>query len=328
MPSVPPKIVFEAALASALLVSALLPGCKRYAPPGSDAARGTQSLVGAAHVDEEKRMLPASELTWDYPSTDLGRMRVVVLVPEHEAGARFPVLVALHGRGEALKGPEAGARGWVDDYFLPATIERLHRPPLTLEDLRGFADEARLARLNQSLQQRPYQGLIVVCPYTPDNLPADESIDKALPLARFVVDTVLPRTYRETPAIGTPETTGVDGVSLGGRAALGIGLLRPKAFGVVASLQAALRSDNSEDILRHARQAKLQKPDLYVRLLTSKDDYFLKANTLLAEALSGQGIRTQLVNIPGPHDYAFNRGPGAYEMLMLHDRVLRGQPEF
>jgi hypothetical protein len=34
------------------------------------------------------------------------------------------------------------------------------------------------------------------------------------------------------------------------------------------------------------------------------------------------------VTVPGPHDYEFNRGPGAYEMLMFHDRVLRGQPEF
>ena len=273
-------------------------------------------------------MLPARELTWDYPETELGPMRVVVLIPERSAGERFPVLIAMHGRGEALKGPEAGARGWVDDYWLPTSIERLHRPPLTLEDFRGFADEARLARLNASLLQRPYRGLIVVCPYTPDSLPADEPIDRALPLSRFVVDTVLPRAYHETPAIGTPETTGVDGVSLGGRAALGIGLLRPRAFAAVGALQAAVRSDNSEDIVRRAREAEQQKPDLYVRLLTSSDDYFIKANQALAEALSKAGIRTEIVTVPGPHDYVFNRGPGAYEMLMFHDRVLRGQPEF
>jgi enterochelin esterase-like enzyme len=273
-------------------------------------------------------MLPAQELTWDYPETELGPMRVVVLIPEREPSARLPVLVAMHGRGEALKGPEAGARGWVDDYWLPTSIERLHRPPLTLEDFRGFADDTRLARLNASLLERPYQGLIVVCPYTPDILPADEPLDKALPLSRFVVDIVLPRAYRETPAIGSPETTGVDGVSWGGRAALGRGLLRPKAFAVVAAEQAAVLRDNSEDIIRRAREAKAQKPDLYVRLLTSSDDYFIKANQGLAEALSAAGVRTEIVTVPGPHDYVFNRGPGAYEMLMFHDRVLRGQPEF
>ena len=323
------KIVFRQAFAALALLLSCAPGaCKRNAPPGSEQVRGAQSLGRPTHPPLAKTMLPASEITWDYPETELGRMRVVVLIPEHEADARLPVLVAMHGRGEALKGPELGARGWVDDYTLPTTAERLHRPPITLEDLHGFADEARLARLNSSLAERPYQGLIVVCPYTPDVLPADESIDKALPLARFVVETVLPRAYRETPAMGTPQSTGIDGVSLGGRAALGIGLLRPTAFGVVASLQAALRSDNSADLLRRAREAKSQKPDLYVRLLTSSDDYFLKANQLLATDLEAAGIRTELVTIPGPHDYEFNRGPGGYEMLMFHDRVLRGQPEF
>jgi enterochelin esterase-like enzyme len=325
-----PKIIFERAFAAALSACVLCAGvaCKRSAPPGPQQARSAQSLGVPAPVIHEKPMLPAQELSWDYPSSEVGRTRVVVLVPEREADARLPVLVALHGRGEALKGPELGARGWLDDYTLKATIERLQRPPITLEDLHGFADDARLARLNESLTQRPYLGLIVVCPYTPDTLPADESIDKALPLARFVVDTVLPRVYRETPAIGTPESTGVDGVSLGGRAALGIGLLRPKAFRVVASLQAALRSDNSADILRRAREAQGQKPDLFLRLLTSSDDYFLKANQLLAADLSAAGIHAELVNIPGPHDYDCNRGPGGYEMLMFHDRILRGQPQF
>ena len=273
-------------------------------------------------------MLPAQELTWDYPETDVGPMRVVVLIPEREVGARLPVLVALHGRGEALKGPEKGARGWVDDYSLLVAVERLRRPPITPEDLHGFVDEARLTRLNESLGHQPYQGLIVVCPYTPDILPADEPLDKAQGLARFVVDVVLPRAYKETPALGSPDTTGIDGVSLGGRAALGIGFLRPRAFAVVASMQAAIRVDNAGDILRRAREAKAQKAELFVHLLTSSDDYFITAIQTLAPALSSAGIRTELVTIPGPHDYEFNRGPGSYEMLMLHDRLLRGQPEF
>ena len=315
-------------LARALLFALALVACKRQAPPGTEAPRAAQSLAGPAHSNEAAPLLAPRELTWDYPESELGVMRVVISVPEHAPSERLPVLVALHGRGEALKGPEAGARGWIDDYWLATMVERLHRPPLTLEDFRGFADEQRLSRLNASLAQKPYQGLIVVCPYTPDTLPADESIDKALPLARFIVDTVLPRVYRETPAIGSPETTGVDGVSLGGRAALGVGLLKPKSFAVVAAMQAALRSDHFEDIVRRAREAKAQNPNLYVRLLTSEDDYFLKANKLLAEALLAQGIHAELVNIPGPHDYMFNRGPGGYEMLMFHDRVLRGQLQF
>jgi iron(III)-salmochelin esterase len=273
-------------------------------------------------------MLPAQEITWDYPSTGVGPMRVVILVPEREPNQRFPVLVAMHGRGEALKGPEQGARGWVDDYWLPLAIERLARPPITSDDLRGFVDEQRLAALNDSLKREPYRGLIVVCPYTPDILPADESLARAMPLTRFVVDTVLPRVYRETPAIGTAATTGIDGVSLGGRAALAIGFARPSAFAVVASLQAALRADNADDVVRRGRAAKTENPNLRVRLLTSSDDYFLKANQVTSEGLASVGVPNELVTVPGPHDYDFNRGPGAYEMLLFHDRALRGLPTF
>jgi hypothetical protein len=29
--------------------------------------------------------------------------------------------------------------------------------------------------------------------------------------------------------------------------------------------------------------------------------------------------------LTGPHDYVFNRGPGGIEMLLFHDRALRGE---
>jgi hypothetical protein len=80
------------------------------------------------------------------------------------------VLIALHGRGEAFKGPARGARGWIDDYGLTRAIERLTHPPLVAEDYDGEVDVARLRSLNQRLAQAPYAGLIVVCPYTPDIL--------------------------------------------------------------------------------------------------------------------------------------------------------------
>ena len=33
-----------------------------------------------------------------------------------------------------------------------------------------------------------------------------------------------------------------------------------------------------------------------------------------------------LVIVPGPHDYAFNRGPGCAEMLLWQERALRSLP--
>ena len=33
-------------------------------------------------------------------------------------------------------------------------------------------------------------------------------------------------------------------------------------------------------------------------------------------------VAHDFADIPGPHDYPFNRGPGAIELLLWHDRVL------
>ena len=44
------------------------------------------------------------------------------------------------------------------------------------------------------------------------------------------------------------------------------------------------------------------------------------------DALNAEHVAHEFVVVAGPHDYAFNRGPGGIEMLLWHDRVLRGEP--
>jgi iron(III)-salmochelin esterase len=268
--------------------------------------------------------LPAEERTLDFPATGVGRMSVVVVIPERAAGERFPVLIALHGRGETLKGPARGARGWVDDYALGRASERLARPPLVAADFERFVAPARLTLFNRALAERPYQGVIVVCPYLPDVLSSDDPFSGAPPLARFLVDELLPKIYAETPALATPAATGIDGVSLGGRAALAVGLSRPESFGAVASLQAALDAENANGIAARALRARAKNPRLFLRLLTSDGDYYRGALGAIHGGLLHANVQHDYVVVAGPHSYAFNRGPGALEMLLYHDRVLRG----
>ncbi|MCU0694062.1 MAG: hypothetical protein MUF54_21940, partial [Polyangiaceae bacterium] len=192
------------------------------------------------------------ELTWSFDGTPVGEMRVVVAIPGHASAAnKLPVVIAMHGQGESLKGPEKGARGWIDDYWLPRAVRRLHAPPLRAKDFRGFVDPVRLARLNRDLSTRPYRGVIVVCPYTPFSIfKGERAFKDAGLLADFFVHTLLPKVYAETPAVGTPATTGVDGVSLGGRAAVLVGFERPEAFGVVAALQPAFDVQDASELAR------------------------------------------------------------------------------
>ena len=131
---------------------------------------------------------------------------------------------------------------------------------------------------------------------------------------------------RETPAIGTAQTTGVDGISLGGRAALAIGLRHPEAFAAVGGLQPAFDLDNAGKVAERALLARQKNPSLSFRLLTSDGDYFLASTKAMSQAMQQAGVPHSLVVVPGPHDYPFNRGPAVYEMLLFHDRVLRGLP--
>jgi enterochelin esterase-like enzyme len=167
--------------------------------------------------------------------------------------------------------------------------------------------------------------LIVVCPYTPDIWAGNQPFSAARPLTDFLVGELLPRVYRETPALGTVRSTGIDGVSLGGRAALLVGLARSEAFGTVATLQPAFSSADAPELARLAERAKRKNPDLRLRLLTSLEDYYLVSTRQISRALNAVGAQNTLDVVAGNHSYDFNRGPGVYEMLLFHDRSLRGE---
>lgn len=252
--------------------------------------------------------------------------RAVVVVPSWtKPEEKLPVLVALHGRGEAAKGPEGGSLGWVRDYALLRAIERLCRPPLTSLDYETFVEGKRLAEVNKDLEQRPFGGLVIVCPYLPDY-----DLGKLEPLgeyARYILETLLPRVRKEVPVASSEAAeTGIDGVSLGGAAALRVGLANADKFGAVGTLQAAIRGgDQIGYYTQLAKGARAKNPKLALRLLTSKDDYFHDPIMQTSAAWRSAGITHETMDGPGPHDYPFNRGPGAIEMLLWHDRKLRPQ---
>jgi iron(III)-salmochelin esterase len=295
---------------------------ERAVPHPPRAAAEADAPVPVASPEGGARL---RELTWSFDPGPFGPTDVVVSMPER-AGPdhRLPVVIALHGRGESLKGNRRGARGWVDDYDLERAMTRLEHPPLTKADFQDFVTSERLRRINRRLAERPYAGVIVVCPYLPDVLRQDDAFSAAGPLAEFIVDVLLPEVYRKTPAIGTPATTGIDGVSLGGRAALLVGFTRPKAFGAVGALQAAIDSQEIERFVELGASALAANPKLELRLLTSDKDHFLRVNQELSSALGEKRVPHLLLRVTGTHSYQFNRGPGAFEMLLFHDRVLRG----
>lgn len=255
--------------------------------------------------------------TW----TLAGDGRAVAIVPAWLGpNDKLPLLFALHGRGEANKGPALGVMGWPKDYALLRAIERVCSPPLTTTDFEGMVEERRLVDHNEALRKRPFAGLVVVCPYSPDvDLRKPSQIRE---YSEYFMNTVLPRAKKELPVLGTPSSVGIDGVSLGGALSLRIGLGNPEAFGAVGTLQAAVGEDQVPEYTDLARAARSKNPALKLRLLTSDKDYFRRALHSASKAWRAAGVDHDFEEVPGVHDYPFNRGPGAIEMLLWHDRGL------
>ncbi len=249
-----------------------------------------------------------------------GPDRVAVVVPTAASSACYPLLIALHGRGEAVKSPTEGALGWPRDYALLRAIDRVSAPPLVADDYEGLADPARLARTNADLAARPYGGLVVACPHIPDLSPNGDEIPA---VARFLVEGIVPRCRSETASCATATATGIDGVSMGGALALRVGLSHPETFGAVGALQAAIALEHVEELTELAVAARAKRPSLKLRLLTSSGDYFRDAILALSHSWTAAGVAHDFADVPGPHDYIFNRGPGSIELLTWHDRALR-----
>jgi predicted esterase len=286
-------------------------GCEREARKGEAGAAAVDASAPPPSSAWQELPFAASDA---YPEAELVALRVK---------EKAPLLIALHGRGEAGRGLEAGARGWRDDYHLDRAIARLEAPPLRSDDLLGFTRPERLAELNASLASHPYAGLAVACPYTP--IVADRSVEGAAPFAGFLRDKLIPAAGERLGAPAARERTGIDGVSMGGRLALLVGLSHPEVFGAVGALQPAIRPGEA-DWLADLAVAARDKARLSLRLVSSEDDPFLEAVRALGAALDKRGVEHRVVVTPGPHDYAWNRGPGGYEMLLWHERVLRGLP--
>ncbi len=306
------------ALAGACLAAC---GCrKESAPPPAPGTTGSAATP------------PPPGGAWRAASFDVGPdtpegQRAFLLDPWTDPGkpaadAR-PLLIALHGRGEADRGLDVGAGAWPNEYQLDRLHRRLLAPPLTARDLQDMTSDERLAKLNASLAASPYAGIAVAAPYTPHL--ADTSIEGARSYGRFLVDQLLPKLRAVTGSTASARATGIDGVSMGGRLALFVGLTRPDVFGVVGVLQPALSVQEAPMISALAKAAMAKAP-LRLRLVSSEDDPFLPAVRAASDRMRADGVEHEILVVPGIHGYAFNRGPGGAEMLLWHERVQRGLP--
>lgn len=284
-------------------------------------AAAGQGAGGGARAQSRSELVHHRHIRIEAP---WGSERVLVMYPrleqrrEHPRDHRWSVLVALHGQGEARRGPARGYLAWSVDYRLPDAFGALARGRLLPRDYGGLVRLDHLAVVNDALSRDRFEGLMVVCPYTPDLMPEPPGSERMRAWGEWVAGPMLEAVRAELPGAARGRaSTGIDGVSLGGMLALEVGLRHPEAFSTVGALQPAIRG-------REEAIAALASPDgaQRIRLLTSDRDPFRAPTEALSQRLRARRVAHDLTVVPGPHDYAFNRGPGGLEMLLFHERAL------
>jgi len=164
--------------------------------------------------------------------------------------------------------------------------------------------------------------VFVVGVYTPDLMAEVEHPERIDAYAAWVAEKLVPKVQRMFPVVSQDaRMVGVDGVSLGGMVALEVGLRHPEVFRAVGTMQPAIRGREAELAARAERAGRSFPQTL--RLLSSDHDPLLDTTRKLSEELRKRHVAHTLEVTPGAHDYAFNQGPGAIQLLYFHDRALR-----
>jgi enterochelin esterase-like enzyme len=226
----------------------------------------------------------------------------------------------LHGRGEAQKSPERGARGFIDDYGLEAAWSFLAAEPSAR---RAPAELPRTYQqsVEAELEQAPFAGMVVVMPYLPDRFRGPEAFANAPEYAR-VLGQMVARAKADLPVRQERAGWALDGISLGGRVAMACIVELSAEFGAFGSVQAAI---DERELMLFADlliQARTRHPSLHFTLATSDQDYFRVVLEHYHAALAANKQPHDWVVLPGDHSYAFNRGPGVTHLLFHHDRWL------
>jgi iron(III)-salmochelin esterase len=233
----------------------------------------------------------------------------------------YPLVLAFGGRGESLRDKREGAQAWIKYYYLDEAVQSLSNPPLSLDEFNQFIDAASLNVINSQLEHHPYKGLIIANPYSPDILENQDLTEAGY--EEFIMERLLP--YLKSHYRIQSQAIGIDGVSLGAARSMYFGLKYPEVFTTVGSIQGALNPWISlyTQIIQNNQTILANHPP--IQLITSSGDYLRLSTIQMKEALTSFHIQINYYDFKGPHDYIFNRGPGALMLLIYHNHYLYQQ---
>jgi hypothetical protein len=248
--------------------------------------------------------------------------RALVMYPTDRAeGQTYPGLLLFHGLGET-ENAELGLHAWRTSYGLVDSDARLRRTPLALApDQRRFIEPEQLAALETTLREKPFSGLVVICPVTPNPRRGRHPEDVLDRYSEWIEHTLLPAAGAHAPLDAT-RGIGVDGCSLGGYVAAEVFVRKPHLFRSFGVVQPAFGERRVARYAQHLTRASASQGLRGIHLQTSTRDPYRGAVKALGRHLKRQGARFTLDVLPGPHDQHWLRATGTLTMLAWHDYIL------
>lgn len=248
---------------------------------------------------------------------------VVTLPADYERNQNrsYPLVIAFGGAGECARPPRSGCLAWMHYYKIDESILALESQRLTKAAFRGLVTEKELSAFNRRLNNHPYRGIILVCPYSP-LLTAAHNLENS-DYENYIVHELIPALKARYRVL--EGSIGVDGVSMGGARSMYLGLKYPNVFASIGSIQGAFGPyfglyegliESSADTLRKRS----------IQLVTSDKDYLKGSVERMHRLLTRHRIPHHYFLLTGPHDYIFNQGPGSLALLVFHNEALNKKP--
>lgn len=286
----------------------------------SETSAGAAPAIGSAALQATPK---GGALTWAELPLEQGSgpaRRALVIYPATPADRTYPGLVLFHGRGET-NAAELGLHAWRTRYGLERNHARLRQLPLQLdEDERRYIEPERLGALDATLRADPFEGLVYICPLTPDPHRARSPEALLDGYADWIERVLLPAARAHAPLAA--RALGLDGCSLGGFVAAETFVRKPhlfQSFGVVQPAFGAYRAQRYAAALAAATQRGSLRA---IHLETSTRDPFRRSVQALGNELSKRSVGFDLEQLPGPHDQPWLRASGTLAMLAWHERIL------
>jgi hypothetical protein len=266
-----------------------------------------------------------TDLTWKELTLDgepsWARRALVAYPTRSEPGQTHPGLLLFHGRGETAS-VSAALHAWRDSYGLVSSDARLRRPPIALTaDERRYILPAQLDTIHARLAEKPFSGLCVICPVTPNPHRARQPERVLDRYSEWIEHTLLPAARAAAP-LDAARGIGVDGCSMGGYVAAEVFARKPHLFRSFGVVQPAVGEFRVARYARHLARALKRESLLGIHLQTSTRDPYRGAVSAFARQLKRQGARFTLDVLPGPHDRQWLRAAGTLAMLAWHDYTL------